>query len=77
LIAFATAIRSSAPKTESISLRVSADIKKAVERGALSKQQTVAGFVEQVLIQGLLAMGYLRERTNSTQIRIASTFGMV
>jgi hypothetical protein len=54
-------------KPESISLRVSADVKKAVEKGAQSKQQTVASFVEQVLVQGLVAMGYLRERTNPAQ----------
>jgi len=46
-------------KPESISLRVSSEVKKAVERGARSQQETVAGFVERVLIEALLAMGYL------------------
>jgi hypothetical protein len=48
-------------KPESISLRVSTEVKKAVERGARSQQQTVAGFVERVLVESLVGMGYLRE----------------
>jgi hypothetical protein len=51
-------------KPESISLRVSTEVKKAVERGARSQQQTVASFVEQVLVHGLVGMGYLREVAN-------------
>ena len=51
-------------KIESISLRVSTDVKKAVERGARSEQQTVAGFVERVLVDRLVELGYLREPTH-------------
>jgi uncharacterized protein (DUF1778 family) len=49
-------------KTESISLRVSVTVKTAVERGARSEQKTVASFVSQVLVEGLVAKGFLRER---------------
>jgi hypothetical protein len=47
-------------KTESISLRVTEDVKKTVERAARSKQLTTAAFVERVLIEGLRQQGYLR-----------------
>jgi uncharacterized protein (DUF1778 family) len=39
-------------KTESISLRVTEDVKKAVERAARCQQLTTAGLVERVLIEG-------------------------
>jgi uncharacterized protein (DUF1778 family) len=47
-------------KTESISLRVTEDVKKTVEHAARSKQLTTAAFVERVLIEGLRQQGYLR-----------------
>jgi hypothetical protein len=47
-------------KSESVSLRVTKDVKKAVERAARSAQLTTAAFVERVLIDGLQQRGYLR-----------------
>jgi hypothetical protein len=47
-------------KTESISLRVTEEVKKAVERAARCRQLTTAGLVEQVLIEGLRQHGYLQ-----------------
>jgi hypothetical protein len=48
-------------KTESISLRVTAEVKKAVERAARCQQLTTAGLVERVLIEGLRQCGYLQQ----------------
>ena len=48
-------------KTESISLRVTAEVKKAVERAARCQQLTTAGSVERVLIEGLRQRGYLQQ----------------
>jgi hypothetical protein len=47
-------------KTQSISLRVTEDVKKAVERAARCEQLTMAGVVDRVLIEGLRQRGYLR-----------------
>jgi len=44
-------------KTESISLRVTAEVKKAVERAARCQQLRTAGLVERVLIEGLRQRG--------------------
>jgi hypothetical protein len=52
-------------KSESISLRVTEDVKKAVERAARSEQLTTATFVERVLIDGLQQRGYLRPTTSA------------
>jgi hypothetical protein len=46
-------------KTESISLRVTEEVKKAVERAARCQQLTTAGLVERILIEGLTQGGYL------------------
>ncbi len=46
-------------KTESISLRVTEEVKKAVERAARCQQLTTAGLVERMLIEGLTHGGYL------------------
>jgi hypothetical protein len=51
-------------KTESISLRVTDAVKKAVERAARCEQLTTAGFGERVLTEGLRQRGYLQQ-TNS------------
>lgn len=47
-------------KTESISLRVTEEVKKAVERAARCQQLTTAGLVERILIEGLTQHGYLQ-----------------
>ncbi len=47
-------------KSESISLRVTEDVKKAVERAARREQLTTAAFVERVLIEGLRQRGHLQ-----------------
>jgi hypothetical protein len=52
-------------KTESISLRVTENVKKAVERAARCEQLTTAGFVERVLIEGLRQREYLRPTPSS------------
>ncbi len=49
-------------KSESISLRVTEEVKKAVERASRCEQLTTAGFVERVLIEGLRQRGYLQSR---------------
>jgi hypothetical protein len=47
-------------KSESISLRVTPGIKKALERAARADQRTIAVFVEVVLAEWLREKGYLR-----------------
>ena len=62
-------------KTESISLRVTEEVKKAVERAARCQQLTTAGLVERVLIEGLMQRGYLRSTENAPHVSDAKTDG--
>ena len=62
-------------KTESISLRVTEEVKKAVERAARCEQLTTAGFVERVLIEGLRQRGYLQSTKSTPHAADAKTSG--
>lgn len=54
-------------KTESISLRVTEEVKKAVERAARRQQLTTAGLVERILIEGLRQGGYLQPTKSASR----------
>jgi hypothetical protein len=60
-------------KTESISLRVTEAVKKAVERAARCEQLTTAGFVERVLTEGLTRRGYLQQTKSMPHAADAAT----
>ena len=62
-------------KTESISLRVTEEVKKAVERAARCQQLTTAGLVERVLIEGLRQRGYLQQTKSAPHAADAETDG--
>jgi hypothetical protein len=46
-------------KSAAISVRVSDEVKKAVEKAALDDSRKVAGYVEKLLVEHLKAKGYL------------------
>jgi hypothetical protein len=60
-------------KTESISLRVTEEVKKAVERAARCQQLTTAGLVERMLIEGLRQGGYLQSAKSAPRAAAAET----
>lgn len=55
-------------KSESIAVRVTPTVKKAVEKAARAQQQTIAGFIEDILVNHLGKEGYLREAPPSREI---------
>jgi hypothetical protein len=63
------------PKTESISLRVTEEVKKAVERAARCQQLTTAGLVERVLIEASTQRGYLQPSKTAPHAADAETGG--
>ena len=60
-------------KTESIPLRVTDEVKKAVERAARCEQLTIAGLVERVLIEGLTQRGHLPQTKSAPHAADAKT----
>ena len=62
-------------KTESISLRVTEEVKKAVERAARCQQLTTAGLVERVLIEARTQRGYLQQTEGVPHAAEAETGG--
>jgi hypothetical protein len=62
-------------KTESISLRVTEEVKKAVERAARCEQLTTAGLVERLLIEGLRQRGLLQQTKGAPHAADAKTDG--
>jgi hypothetical protein len=48
-------------KSESIAIRVTPAVKKAVARAARTRQQTIAAFIEDAIVSDLRKNGFLQE----------------
>ncbi|RTM12106.1 MAG: ribbon-helix-helix protein, CopG family [Bradyrhizobiaceae bacterium] len=63
------------PKHSAISIRVTDDVKSAVEKAARARRLSVTAMISDLLIAHLKKTGYLRDSENLTEKRVSDSKG--